>query len=254
MFDFLNTGQLKKLMIEGYDDFDTATGQPTGTPKKFEAFINPDEFSFSYDSRFDSTLTPGQTSSSGTFMNSNPIELSLKFHLDGTKATGIELKNADGLPCDVAVKINDFHNACGYNPEVHKPRYVRILWGSLSLLRVENEVFHGYLKRATFNYKLFDNNGKPLRAIIDATFTEFVPAPVRDSAQQKSSPDLTHIRVVKEGDTLPAMAQAIYGDFNYYLEVAKANGLHDFRNLEPGTKIFFPPFDKNAKNKKALNV
>ena len=63
----------------------------------------------------------------------------------------------------------------------------------------------------------------------------------------KNRPDLTHIRVVKEGDTLPSMANDIYGDFSYYLEVAKANNLQDFRNLIPGQKLYFPPFDKNVK-------
>ena len=30
----------------------------------------------------------------------------------------------------------------------------------------------------------------------------------------------------------------------YYLEVARANSLDDFRNLKPGTTIYFPPLEK----------
>ncbi|MDO9615798.1 MAG: LysM peptidoglycan-binding domain-containing protein, partial [Bacteroidota bacterium] len=30
----------------------------------------------------------------------------------------------------------------------------------------------------------------------------------------------------------------------YYIEVAKANGLNDFRNLKTGQKIKFPPIEK----------
>jgi nucleoid-associated protein YgaU len=61
------------------------------------------------------------------------------------------------------------------------------------------------------------------------------------------------VRIVKEGDTLPSMVYKIYGDYKYYLEVAKVNGLNDFRNLQPGKQIFFPPFDKKVKMK-AQNV
>jgi nucleoid-associated protein YgaU len=52
---------------------------------------------------------------------------------------------------------------------------------------------------------------------------------------------MTHERIVVAGDTLPAMAQAIYGNSMYYLQVAAYNHLENFRNLVPGTKISFPP-------------
>jgi nucleoid-associated protein YgaU len=54
---------------------------------------------------------------------------------------------------------------------------------------------------------------------------------------------MTHVRLVKEGDTLPALTREIYGDYRYYLEVARVNQLDDFRSLEPGTRLFFPPLD-----------
>jgi nucleoid-associated protein YgaU len=61
---------------------------------------------------------------------------------------------------------------------------------------------------------------------------------------QDESPDLTHIRLVKAGDTLPEMCFNIYGDPRYYLDVARQNRLDNFRKLEPGTRIFFPPIEK----------
>jgi nucleoid-associated protein YgaU len=61
---------------------------------------------------------------------------------------------------------------------------------------------------------------------------------------QDQSPDLTHVRRVKAGDTLPGLCDQIYGDPRLYLKVAAANGLDDFRRLVPGTKVFFPPLEK----------
>lgn len=245
MFDllnnFLNSGELEKVKIKGFEDT-----SHSGSPKVFEAFINPDEFTVKYDTNIDHTSTIGQTGTQGVFLSSTPMELSLKFYLDGTKASG-PLKSAEKAEVSVAQKITEFYEACGYNPDRHRPRFVQIFWGDLSLLRFNPEIFSGCLKTVSIQYKLFNQKGAPLRAIINATFVEAIPPAKRDSAGKASSPDLTHVRVVKEGDTLPAMAQAIYGDFTYYLEVAKANGLSDFRNLKPGSRLFFPPFDKNVK-------
>lgn len=242
MFDalnnFLNSGELEKVKIKGFEDINH-----TGTPKIFEAFINPDEFTVNYNTNIDHTSALGQTSTSGAFLSSSPMELALKFFLDGTKASGT-LKSATKSEVSVTQKINEFYEACGYNSNRHRPRFVQIFWGDLSLLRFNPEIFNGCLKSVSINYKLFNAKGAPLRAIINATFVEAIPPAQRESAGKASSPDLTHVRVVKEGDTLPAMTQAIYGNFNYYLQVAKANNLLDFRNLQPGTRIFFPPLDK----------
>ena len=40
------------------------------------------------------------------------------------------------------------------------------------------------------------------------------------------------------------MCFKIYGDPRYYLDVARANRIDNFRKLTPGTRIFFPPLKK----------
>ena len=62
--------------------------------------------------------------------------------------------------------------------------------------------------------------------------------------ENNHSPDLTHFRIVKKGDTLHLMCFKIYGDSKYYIQVAQVNKLGNFRNLAVGSEIFFPPFDK----------
>ena len=59
----------------------------------------------------------------------------------------------------------------------------------------------------------------------------------------KESPDVTHVRLVKSGDTLPLLCLEIYGSSAYYLRVAADNGLDDFRNLVPGQRLYFAPLD-----------
>jgi Contractile injection system tube protein len=241
MFEFLNSGELKKVKIKGYDNIDR-----NGTPKEFSAFINPDELTINYTSRFDDQPAAGKTTASGNFLGTDPIDLTLKFYLDGTNAAG-KLKGADDSEMTVAQKLTEFYSVCGYNSTVHRPAYVEVVWGNLHFLRFDPEIFFGSVTNVSVNYKLFNNDGTPLRAILSATIRQYVKPEESESGGQPESPDLTHIRVVKEGDTLPAMSYTIYGNYKYYMEVARVNRLNDFRNLQPGVKIFFPPFDKKVK-------
>jgi nucleoid-associated protein YgaU len=137
----------------------------------------------------------------------------------------------------VQAKIESFQTVTGYNGNIHRPNYLKVVWGTLQVKRC-------VLKSASIAYKLFKPDGIPLRAIITANFTDNSDDTTRVAMAQDSSPDLTHVRLVKSGDTLPKMCYDIYGDPGYYLDVAMANKLNNFRNLQTGTKIFFPPLEK----------
>src|SRR5690606_28803951 len=123
-----------------------------------------------------------------------------------------------------------------YNGDEHKPNYLMISWGTL--------LFKGTLSEMDITFKLFKADGTPLRALANAKFKGFVEDDLRVAKENNSSPDLTHVRIVKDGDTLPLMTCRIYGDSKYYLEVAKANEIPNFRKLTVGQKIFFPPINK----------
>ena len=63
----------------------------------------------------------------------------------------------------------------------------------------------------------------------------------------KNSPDLTHKRVIKGKERLISAANKIYKANNYYVEVARKNKINNFRNVEPGTPLYFPPIAKKDK-------
>ena len=237
-----NSGEVTPLIIKSYTNFGRTENEIV-----FEAYINPDEYSLSYNVIADKETELGRNGNEGTFIGTAPLEVTLKFFLDGTNVVAIK---KTGGKLNVKEKIGEFHKAMGYEGETHRPRFLRLIWGKGAWLRMDQDCFDCYLKTASFQYKLFDKDGTPLRVVITATFVEALPKPQKEAAEGNASPDLTHVRVVKEGDTLPAMTGAIYGDFKYYLEVARINGLQDFRNLSPGKKLFFPPFDKNINVKK----
>ena len=76
----------------------------------------------------------------------------------------------------------------------------------------------------------------------EVIFTEDCIDPETKAKQDnKNSPDLTHLREVVEGDTLPMMCYKIYGDCKYYLQVAEYNEIVNLSYLKPGQIIEFPP-------------
>jgi len=120
-----------------------------------------------------------------------------------------------------------------YDGQKHEPNVVRLLWGTF--------IFFGRLTTMSTEYTLFKPEGEPLRAKVTLSFTGFMSKEEQALVANRSSPDLSHKVVVKAGDTLPLLCYRIYKDSGYYMDVARHNGLTDFRRLEPGTTLSFPP-------------
>lgn len=218
-------GALEKLRIQAF-----TTPDYSGSPvDEFAAYVNPNEITLAYEVEYDAAQGSGTTNSRMEFKKIKPGDLSLSFFIDGT--------GANGHPADVQEEIEKFQSVTGYNGDIHRPNYLKVVWGTLQIKRC-------VLKSASIAYKLFKPDGVPLRAVITAAFTDNSDDQTRVAMAQDQSPDLTHRRIVRAGDRLPALCQEIYGEPGYYLRVAEANGLDDFRQLEPGSEIFFPPLEK----------
>ncbi|HWM89802.1 MAG TPA: hypothetical protein VN493_03475 [Thermoanaerobaculia bacterium] len=218
-------GTLERLVIKAYDKADYS-GSPID---EFEAYVNPNEITLSYEMEYDSAQGAGTTNSRMEFKKVKPGDMSLTFFIDGTGANGRQV--------DVQQRVEKFQAVTGYNGNIHRPNYLKVVWGTLQVKRC-------VLKGASIAYKLFKPDGIPLRAVITANFTDNSDDQTRVAMAQDQSPDLTHVRLVKAGDNLPSLCYQIYGDPALYLKVAEANGIDDFRNLISGVKVFFPPLVK----------
>lgn len=218
-------GALERLIIKAYERPDYS-GQLVG---EFDAYVNPNEITIAYEAENDSPQVAGTTANRVNFKEMKPGDLSLTFSLDGT--------GANGRPLAVQSKVEQFQTVTGYNGNIHRPNYLKVVWGTLQVKRC-------VLKRASIAYRRFRSDGVPMRAVITATFTDSADDQTRAVRAQDQSPDLTQIRLVRAGDTLPLLCHEIYGNPLLYSKVAGANGIDDFRNLTPGTRIFFPPLEK----------
>ena len=219
------SGRLEKLRIQAFatPDYSDSAGA------EFAAYVNPGEITLAYEVEYDAAQGSGTTNSRMEFKKMKPGDLTLAFFIDGT--------GASGHAADVQAEVEKFQAVTGYNGDIHRPNYLKVMWGTLQIKRC-------VLKSATIVYKLFRPDGVPLRAVITAVFADNSDDQTRVAMAQDQSPDLTHRRIVKAGDSLPALCQKIYGDPRLYLRVAEANGLDDFRHLAPGRELYFPPLEK----------
>lgn len=220
------TGMLEKLQLRAYSKPDYAQSSLVGT---FDAYVNPNELTIAYEMEYDSAQGSGTTGSRMDFKKVKPGDLSLVFFLDGTGANGVKI--------DVQTQIEKFQTITGYNGDIHRPNYLLVAWGTIQVKRC-------VLKSASIAYKLFKPDGTPLRAAISATFVDAVQDQTRVALAQDSSPDLTHVRVLRAGETLAGLCQQIYGDPTLYLKVARANQLDSVRRVPAGTRVRFPPLQK----------
>lgn len=223
--------KLEKLKIEAYSDV-----QRSSWVGDFEAMFNPESFKESYENVYDRGQGVGSSGAEIRFVKNKPSDLNLRLVLDGTGIHEIGILKLGGAK-SVSERVNDFLKlAFGMQGDIHEPNYLIIKWGDINLpCRLTN---------VDINYTSFEKDGKPLRAELDANFISDMDVEKRLREENKTSPDLTHTRLVRSGDTLPLLSKEIYGSSEHYLYIARENGLDDFRNLIPGQEIFFPPLEK----------
>lgn len=218
-----------KMQIFAYSD-------PTFNQKvdEFTVLLNPENYTLNYEVKFAENQTPGTSGHELKFDKIKPQKLDFEFLFDRTGAIP-EAGDIgdDGVQKDID-KLREV--TLGYDGNIHRTRFLILSWGKL--------LFKCCLTNLSINYKLFRPDGAPLRATARAAFEEFREEEQRVREENNNSPDLTHIRTIKKGDTLPLMCHKIYGDSNLYLQIAQVNEITNFRNLEIGQKIFFPPIKK----------
>lgn len=216
---------LEKLKISAYTD---SKREKDG--KTFEVMFNPASFSVNYQNIFQKYRGINTSGQTANYSHSKSDALRLKLILDGTR---LPL-----LSASVKDRIDKFLDLCfSMDGTIHQPKFLKIDWGVLN-------GFECRLQSVDIEYTSFDRDGMPLRAELTTVFIEDLDPVKRAKKDAKESPDLTHTRIVKSGDTLPLLTRDVYGSSAYYMRVAQVNALDDFRNLTPGQTLFFPPLDK----------
>ena len=230
--------ELQKLKIISYTD---ERRDRRSEVEPFEVMFNPDSISVAHANNF-SEQEVINTQGQPHYASQAADRLSLNLVVDGTGVADFGITKLLGMGTkSVSDQITSFLQVCFRSDgQIHEPRYLKIQWGTGVL-----QDFNCRLESVDIEYSLFDRSGAPLHAQLRTNFIGDSDLLRIALQERKSSPDLSHRRIVKSGDTLPLLSKEIYGSSHYYLRVAQVNNLDDFRNLTPGQEIIFPPLDKH---------
>jgi len=223
--------EFKKIKIESYKD----AGCSGAAIATVYAFINPTQYSSTVVMDFKKTETVGSPAPTYEFTAAGEGKLDLgEIIVDGTGLVQLK-ENAKGyLNTDVDGYIENLRKVvCGYDGNKHRPPYLKISWGKLISKCVCNSF--------VVTYTLFNPDGTALRARIKLGLLISTDVETKLKEAKLNSPDLTHMRIVKAGDTLPLMTYQVYGDSSYYPQIARYNGLSHINAIEPGDQLYFPP-------------
>jgi hypothetical protein len=226
---------MKKLVISACKVKDGIVEVDKGKPK-FEAMLNPSGYKTSSSIEYTQDKAMGNGNEK-KYVKTKANKITFKeLVLDGTGAVGVDEQQAGqkSQPLSVREQILRLRKvAYTFDGDEHESPVVQVSWGPL--------LFNARLVSLNVDYTLFKPSGEPLRAKVNLDFVVYVSNAESARASCFQSPDLTHLIEVKAGDTLPKLCYDIYKDSAYYLAVAHLNQLSNFRQLQPGQILRFPP-------------
>jgi hypothetical protein len=255
--------------------FSSVLNNAADNAKIFEVQINPDKYKKEYKIVYAVPRRLGKKATLQNFTHIDAEKLTLNFTLDGTGVIPASATDFDSLAASAVtgaldtlsrtVGLGGFTDTAyvtrriehlkevvyGFNNTIHEPPAVIITWGDV-------KPFKGKLDDLQVTYTLFNPDGAPLRAEVQLQFSEHTESISQATGDGSvagrgagdivgallSSPDLTHRRTVKATDTLPLLCGDIYRDASFYWQVAEANNLTHFRELEVGSELLFPPIER----------
>ncbi len=196
-------------------------------PDPIAVQFNPTEYGIDRGSSYAELQVPGLRTPLLQFVRGEAQTLSLELFLDGTD------KRASNNPDDtVEGHLKQLRQFVEIDPDLHAPPVCLFQWRKVQ--------FYGVVTSFKEKYSLFDESGKILRARVTLSIKSYEAVEVQLRELGLQSPDRTRVRVVREGETLAAIAAEVYGDPRLWRVLADANDIDRPRFVLPGTPLQVP--------------
>lgn len=225
MSDYSFTKSNIKFVPSVNDPYDGGGGG--GTP--YTAKINPESIKHTRAAKVNGENVANTAFDTFQFKGYGKETVTMQLIIDGTGYVNASAGSVTSQLSELLECVYLFQSSS------HKCHFIKIVYGKAFKDKWWN------IENFDINYTLFDSNGDPLIAEVDLTFVIHRNKKALSQKDPPFSPDVTHIFTFKEGDSITSMCQEIYDDVSYYVQIAKMNGLTNFREIPIGTKLFFPP-------------
>ncbi|MCR4780971.1 MAG: hypothetical protein K5876_07745 [Ruminiclostridium sp.] len=211
-------------------------------PEQIPVQFNPSEYRISERTQF-TEKTRRKKDEPVVDFNGRPLaSLSVKLYFDADEITSVTsvasgavntlLGNDDSK--DITKKINKITSLTIIDGKSHQPPGAAFVWGALQFL--------GYVESVSTSYTMFDNKGKPLRAVMDLSM-KGMNGPSSEKKSPFMSPDRTKARVMTEDNNIWNIAQKEYGDVREWRRIADANGIMNPLDIPIGKVLRVPSID-----------
>jgi LysM repeat protein len=203
-------------------------------------YFNPTEYSVSKSNEWKYEKVNGKSFGKMQFGGGNPREITLNLLLDAS-LLGKDA-HVRGMTNELFKMMEVKSGGAAGGPK-SSPPFVTFIWGA-------EHSFQSVCTQLTVAYKLFRPNGDPIRADVKMTLKQAVEASTASSngSNQGQNPttraNAGHgVHTVKDGDSLPSIAYAAYGDATVWRAIAEANDIENPMHLRRGRSLSLPKLD-----------
>jgi hypothetical protein len=199
----------------------TDVSHAAGVKQAITVLFNPSDLSLDRGSHYASMPVPGLAMPILQYIRGESDILTVELFLDQTDSGG-----------DIETRLDELESLVKIDSALHAPPVVEFAWSKFS--------FAGVIASMRERMTLFSEDGRRLRARLTITFRSYKSAEVQLRELKLSSPDRSHTRVLREGETLAHIANEVYGDPRMWRPIALANRIERPRFIEPGTPLVIP--------------
>jgi nucleoid-associated protein YgaU len=214
-----------------------AAGSPAGFTKAelkidggatLKCYFNPTEYSVSKANTWNYKEVAGKSFAPPDFGGGQPRQMELSLLFDQTfPPYQMSVKDSTAALLD-AMEVPKGKAA---GSPTAAPPFITFNWGAL--------VFKGACTSLTVTYKLFDTKGNPLRADVKLTLKQAEEAQKGQNPTTRAAAGFG-VHRVRDGDTLPSISYAAYGDATKWRLIAEANGVDNPLHLRRGSALSLP--------------
>ena len=203
---------------------------------KLQVQFNPTELNFTKGAQVAEIGIPGLDTPLLQYVRGQAETLSLELFFDSTEdgTAGSSVKA-------VTAQTDKFYALIKAEQATHAPPVLLFLWGGTSFPgKRRDNGFRCVVTSVRQQFTLFSPDGKPLRAKLTVELKEYKPLTLHLAELGFQSADHTKATVVRESDTITAIAYREYADDRQWRRIADANGVVDPLALRPGTILRIP--------------
>jgi hypothetical protein len=189
--------------------------------KALTVLFNPTDLALDRSSHYAAMPVPGLSMPILQYIRGESDVLNLELFLDRTDGNS-----------DIENDLAQLRSLIVIDGTLHAPPVVEFAWGAFA--------FTGIVTSARQKMTLFSEDGRTLRARLSLSLRSYQAAEVQLRELKLSSADRSHVRVLRDGETLAHIASEAYGDPRMWRPIALANGIEQPRFVAPGTPLQIP--------------